>query len=143
MTSVSNVRKLATRHATVPIPNVLTVTTMDMLPQTTLIKYHLQAHQHAVETTPPTGMIDPHLGSIAPPGIPTVIIGIDTGSVVPDPTHKTLDTGVTAAMTACRSCSRLFHRPSHCSSPSHRSSSSYCYCCNTPHRRSSSHRNFS
>ena len=72
---------------------------MDMLPQTVLIKYHLQAHQHTAKTTPPVGMIDPHLGIIATPVIPTVIIGIDTGSVVPDPTHTTLDTGITAAMT--------------------------------------------
>ena len=28
-----------------------------------------------------------------------MIIGTDTGSVIPDPTHTTLDTGVTAAMT--------------------------------------------
>ena len=70
-----------------------------MLPQTALIKYHLQAHQHTTETTPPIGVIDPHLGIIATPGIPTVIIGIDTGSVIPGPTHTTLDTGVTAAMT--------------------------------------------
>ena len=70
-----------------------------MLPWTALIKYHLQAHQHAAEITPPVGMIDPHLGIIATPGVPTVIIEIDTGSVVPDPTHTTLDTGVTAFMT--------------------------------------------
>ena len=99
MTSVSNVRKLATWHTTVPISNVLTVTTMDMLLQTALIKYCLQAHQHAAETTPPVGVIDPHLGIIATPGIPTVIIGTDTGSVIPNPTHTTPDTGVTAAMT--------------------------------------------
>ena len=43
-------------------------------------------------------MIDPHLGIIATPGIPTMIIGTDTGSVIPDPAHTTLDTGVTAAM---------------------------------------------
>ena len=49
--------------------------------------------------TPPVGMIDPHLGIIATPGISTVIIGIDTGSVIPNPAHTTLDTGVTAAMT--------------------------------------------
>ena len=72
---------------------------MDMLPQTALIKYHLQAHQHTAETTPPVGLIDPHLGIIATPGIPTSIIGIDAGSVVPDPTHTTQDTGVTATMT--------------------------------------------
>ena len=29
---------------------------------------------------------------------PTMIIGIDTGSVIPNPTYTTLDTGVTAAM---------------------------------------------
>ena len=72
---------------------------MDMLPQTALIKYHLQAHQHATEITPPVGMIDPHLGIIATPGVPTVIIEIGTGSVIPDPAHTTLDTRVTAAMT--------------------------------------------
>ena len=94
MTSVST-----TWHATVPISNVLTVTTMDMLLWTALIKYHLQAHQHAAETTPPVGMIDSHLGIIATPGIPTMIIGTETGSVIPNPTHTTLDTGVTAAMT--------------------------------------------
>ena len=99
ITSVSNVRKPATWHATVPISKVLTVTTMDMLPQTALIKYCLQAHQHTAETTPPVGMTDPHLGIIVTPGIPTVIIGTDTGSVFPSATHPTLDTGVTAAMT--------------------------------------------
>ena len=99
MTSVSNVRKRATWHATVPISNVLTLTTVDMLPWTALIKYHFQTHQQAAETTPPVGMIDLHLGIIATPGIPTVIIGIDTDSVVPNPTHTTLDTGVTAVMT--------------------------------------------
>ena len=70
-----------------------------MLPWTALIKYHLQAHQHTAEVTPPVGMIDPHLGIIATTGIPTVIIKLGTGSVIPDPTHTILDTGVTAAMT--------------------------------------------
>ena len=72
---------------------------MDMLPWTALIKYHLQAHQHTAEITPPVGVIDPHLGILATPGIPTVIIEIGTGSVVPDPAHTILNTGVTAAMT--------------------------------------------
>ena len=72
---------------------------MDMLLWTALIKYHHQAHQHATEIIPPAGMIDPHLGIIATPGIPTMIIEIDTGSVILDPTHTTLDTGVTATMT--------------------------------------------
>ena len=72
---------------------------MDMLLWTALIKYHLQAHQHMTEVTPLVGMIDPHPGIIATTGIPTVIIEIGTGSVIPDPTHTILDTGVTAAMT--------------------------------------------
>ena len=72
---------------------------MDMLLQTAQIKYHLQAHQHATEITPPVGMIDPHLGIIATPGVPTMIIEIGTGSVIPNPTLTTLDTGVSAAMT--------------------------------------------
>ena len=72
---------------------------MDMLLWTALTKYHLQAHQHTAGITPPVGMIDSHLGSITTPGVPTMIIEIGTGSVIPDPGHTTLDTGVTAAMT--------------------------------------------
>ena len=72
---------------------------MAMLPQTALIKYHLQAHQHATEVIPPVGMIDPHLGIIATTGIPTVNIKIGIGSVIPDHTHTILNTGVTATMT--------------------------------------------
>ena len=72
---------------------------MDMLLQTALIKYHLQAHQHAAEVTPPVGVIDPHLGIIAITDIPTLITEIDTGLVIPNPTHTTLDTGATATMT--------------------------------------------
>ena len=44
-------------------------------------------------------MIGPHLGIIATPGVPTMIIEIGTGSAIPNPTHTTLDTGVTATMT--------------------------------------------
>ena len=72
---------------------------MDILPQTVLIKYHLQAHQHTIEVIPPVGMIDPHLGIIATRGIPIMIIEMGTGSVIPDLAHTILDTGVTAAMT--------------------------------------------
>ena len=72
---------------------------MDMLLWTALIKYHLQVHQHTIEVIPPVGMIDPHLGIIATTGIPTMIIKIGTGSVIPDLTHTILDTGVTATMT--------------------------------------------
>ena len=99
MTSVSNVKKLATWHATVLISDVSTVTTMDMLPQIALIKYNLQAHQQAAEITPPVGMTDHHLGIIATPGTPTMTIGTDTGSVVLHLAHISLDTEVTAAMT--------------------------------------------
>ena len=42
-----------------------------------------------------------------------------------------------------RSHSRSFHRPSQCSFLCYRSSSSYCYCHDTPHHRSSSNRNLS
>ena len=70
-----------------------------MLPQTALIKYHHQAHQHTTEVTPLVGMIDPPLGIIATPDIPTVIIRIGTGSVVSDPACRTMDIGVAAVMT--------------------------------------------
>ena len=99
MTSVSNARKPAIWHATALISDVVTVTTMDMLPWIALIKYHLQAHQHAAETMPLVGMTDQHPGIIATPGIPTVIIGTHTNLVVLNPTHITLDTGVTVTMT--------------------------------------------
>ena len=72
---------------------------MDLLPWIALIKYCLQAHQHATETTPPVGMTNHHLGIIATPGAPTVIIGTDTGSVILFPPYITLDTGVTATKT--------------------------------------------
>ena len=55
--------------------------------------------RHATEITPPVGVIDPHLGIIAIPGIPIMIIEIGTGSTVLDPTHTTLDIGATAIMT--------------------------------------------
>ena len=72
---------------------------MDMLLWIALIKYCLQVHQHAAGTTPLIDVTDHHLGIIAIPGIPTMIIGTDTDSVILDPAHITLDTGVTATMT--------------------------------------------
>ena len=72
---------------------------MDMLLQTALKKYHHQAHQPATEVTPPVGMMGPPLGIIATPDILTVITKIGTGSVVPNPTHITMDIGVAAIMT--------------------------------------------
>ena len=98
MTSVSNARKQATWHAIVLISEVLTVTIIEMFLQIALTKYHLQVHQHATGTTPLVGMIDQHLGIIATPGIPTMIIVTDTDSVSLNLTHITLDTGVAVAM---------------------------------------------
>ena len=72
---------------------------MDMLLQSVLIKYCLQAHQHTIEVIPPVGVTDPHQGIIAITGIPTMIIETGTGPVIPDLTHTILDTGVTATMT--------------------------------------------
>ena len=72
---------------------------MDMLPWTALIKYHHQAHQHATEVTPLIGMIGPPLGIIATPDVLNVITKIGTGSVIPDPTHITMDIVVAAIMT--------------------------------------------
>ena len=69
------------------------------MPWTALIKYHHQAHQHAAEVTPLIGMIGPPLGIIATPDVLTVITKIGTGSVIPNPTHITMDIGVAAIMT--------------------------------------------
>ena len=116
---------------------------MDMLLWNVLTKYHHQAHQPATEVTPPVGIIGPSLGIIATPDILTMITKIGTGSVVPDPTHITMDIGVAAIMTPVGAT------PGHSTDlpnvyySCHRSSSSYHYCCDMPHHRSSSHRNFS
>ena len=99
MTGVFNVKKLAIWHAIAPIYGATTVTIMDMLPWTAEIRYHHQAHQHAAEVTPPTGVIDPPLGIIATPDVLTVITRIGPGLVVPDPAHITMDIGVAAIMT--------------------------------------------
>ena len=73
---------------------------MDMLLQTVLTKYHLCAHQHTVEAKLPVGMTGPHVGTIATTDIPTAIIEMGTGPVIPDLTHAILDIEVQAAMTA-------------------------------------------
>ena len=99
MTSAFNVRKLAIWHAIAPTYDASTVTNMDMLSWTALIKYQHQAHQHATEVTPLIGMIDPPLGIIATLDVLTVITKIGAGSVVPDPPHITMDIGVAAIMT--------------------------------------------
>ena len=111
MTSVSNARKLVTWHATVLTLDVLTVTTIDILPQIALIRYHLQVHQHATGTTPLVDMTDPHLGIIATPGIPTMITGTDTDSVVLNLAHITCNTGVIVTMTLAEVTPDLFTDP--------------------------------
>ena len=98
MTSVSNARKLATWHAIALISDALTVTIMDTSQQIALTKYQLQAHQQDAGTTPQVGMTDQHLGIITTSGIITMPIGIGTNSVDLDPTHITLDIGVTVTM---------------------------------------------
>ena len=95
MRSVSNARKLATWHAIVLISDALIVTIMGTSQQIALTKYHLQAHQHATETTPLVDMTDQHLRIIATPGIPIVTIETGTDSVDLDLTHITPDIGVT------------------------------------------------
>ena len=99
MRGVLNVKKLAIWHAIVPIYDATIVIIMDMLPWTAWIRYNHLAYQHITEVTPPIGMIDPPLGIIATPDVHTMITRIDPGSVVPDPTHITIDVGVAAIMT--------------------------------------------
>ena len=99
MTSAFNVKKLAIWHAIAPTYDASTAINKGMLPWTALIKYHHQAHQHAREVTPLSGMIGPPLGIIATPDVLTVITKIGTGLVVPDPAHITMDIGVAAIMT--------------------------------------------
>ena len=99
MTSVSNVKKLATWHSTALNSDALTVTIMDMSQWIALTKYHLQAHQHDAGTTWLVGMTDQHISIIATPGVPIATIGTGTDSVDLDPTHITLGIGVTMAVT--------------------------------------------
>ena len=96
MPSAFNVKKPAIWHAIIPTYDASTVTNMGTLQQIALTKYHCQAHQPTAEVTPPVGMIGPLLGIIATPDVLTVITKKDTGSVVPNPTHITMDIGVAA-----------------------------------------------
>ena len=93
-------RKLAIWHAIAPIYGASTVIIRDMLPWTAQIRYHCQAHQHAAKVTSPLiGIIGLHLGTIATTDAPTMIIEMDTGTVIPDLTHAIPDIGVQAIMT--------------------------------------------
>ena len=71
---------------------------MDTSQWIALTKYHLQAHQQDTGTTPLVDMIDQYFRVIITPGIITVTIQIGTNSVDLDPTHITLNIGVTIAM---------------------------------------------
>ena len=122
--------------------DALTVIIMGTLQQIALTKSHLQAHQQDAGTTTLVDMIDQHLRVTITPGITTVTVGIGTGSVDLNLTPIILDIGVTVTVTH-RSHSRSFHQPSHHSTSCHRNLSTYCYCQDTPHCRSSSHRSFS
>ena len=115
---------------------------MDMSQWITLTKYHLQAHQHVAGTTPLVDMTDQHLRIIATPGIPTVTIDRQRFSRSRFHSHNPRYRS-NGCSDSHRSHSRSFHQPSHCSSSCHRSSSTYCYCWDTPHCRSSSCRYFS
>ena len=143
MINVSNAKKLATWHATALTSDALTVIIMGTSQQIAPTKSHLQAHQQDAGTTTLVGMIDQHLGVITTPGITTVTIGIGTGSVNLNRAPITLDIGVTVTVILAEVASRSFHWPSCHSSLHHTSSSSYCYCQDTPHCRSSSCRSFS
>ena len=143
MTSVSNARKLATWHAIVLISDASIVTIMDMLQQIALTKYHLQAHWHNAETTPLVDMTDQHLRIIATPGIPTMTIETGTDSVDLNLAHITPDIGVTVVVILTEAILDHFTSPHAIAHSCHRSSSTYCYCHDTPHHRSSSCRHFS
>ena len=120
-------------HAIAPTYGAMTVIIMDMLPWTAWIRYHHLAHWHTTVLTPMTGMKDPPLDVIATPDIHTMITRIDPGSVTPDLHLCNHRYRSSSCQDSHRSHSRSFHRPSCHSFSHHRSSSSYCYCCNTLH----------
>ena len=143
MINVSNAKKLATWHAIALTSDALTVIIMGTLQWIALTKSHLQAHQQDAGTTTLVDMIDQHLGVIITPGITTVTIGIDTGSADLDLTPIILDIGVTVTVILTEVALDPFTDLMLHSSSCHRSSSTYHYCQDTPHCRSSSCRNFS
>ena len=100
-------------------------------------KYHFQACQHDAGITPLVDVTGQHLRT-ATPDILTVTIETGTDSANLNLAHITPDHSDSHS-----SHSRSFHQPSCCSSLHHRSSSTYCYCHDTPHCRSSSHRHLS
>ena len=81
---------------------------------------------------------DQHLGIIATPGTPTMTIETGTDSVNLDLAHITLDIGVTVTVILAEAILDHFTGPHIIALYT-----LYCYCCDTPHWRSSSCRNFS
>ena len=88
-------------------------------------------------------MIDLPLDIIATPDVLTVITRIDPGSVIPDPAHITIGIGVAAVITPAGAA------PGHSTglpdiiSHATEAQVSYCHHHDTPHHRTSSHRNLS
>ena len=143
MTNVSNAKKLTTWHAIALTSVALTVIIMGTSQQIAPTKSHIQAHLQDAGTTTLVDMIDQHPGVTITPGITTVTIGIDTGfsrswSCSHNPRYRS-----NSHSDSHRSHSRSFHWPSCNSTSCHISSTTYCYCQDTPHCRSSSHRSFS
>ena len=141
MTNVSNARKLATWHAIVHTLDVLIATIMVMLQQIALTRYLLQACWHDAGITPLVDVTGQHPGT-ATPDILTVTIETGTDSANPNPTHTTPDIEVTVIVIPAEAILDHFINP-HATAPHHRSSSTYCYCHDTPHCRSSSCRHLS
>ena len=91
MTNVFNAMKLATWHTIVHTLDVLIATTMDMLQQTALTRYLLQACWHNAGITPLIDMTGQYLG-IATPDM-TIETGRDSANL--DLAHTTPDIEVT------------------------------------------------
>ena len=106
------------------------------------IRYCHLVHQH-VPGLIPTIDVQGHPDVIVTPDAHTMITGTDLDSVAPYPCPHNHSYRSSSCQDPHRSCSRSFHRSSHCNFSCDRSSSSYCHHCNTPHRRPSSHRNTS
>ena len=143
MTGVFNAKKLVIWHAIAPTYGAMTVIIKDMLPWTAQIRYCHLVHQHATGLTPMTGVEDPPLDITVTPDAHTMITGTDLDSVIPNLVPSDHRYRSSSHQDTHRSCSRSFHRPSHCSISCHQSSSSYRYCHDMPHHRPSSHRNTS
>ena len=142
MTSVSNARKPATWHTIVHTLDVLISTIMGTLQQIALTRYHLQAHWQDAGITPLVDVTGQHLRT-ATPDVLTMTIETGTDSADLDLRSYNPRYRSNSCSDCHRSHSRPFHQPSWHTSSHHRSSSTYCYHCDTPHCRSSSCRHLS